>query len=259
MYLLTIDAGNTNTVYGVFAGERIIAHWRVSTDAHRQTDEYAAPLLELLRHAGVAPAQITRAIIASVVPALTPIMASLCRRYFAVQPLVVSPSLVTGLTIHYDRPQEVGADRIADAVAARHLYGTPAIVIDFGTATTFDAIDAQGDYLGGAITPGIVIATDALFDHAARLYRVEFIAPPQAIGHNTMHSLQSGIVLGYVGLVEAMTARFRAELGGTAHVIGTGGLCELIARETTVIEHVDPLLTLHGLRLLAAMNERNDA
>jgi type III pantothenate kinase len=253
-YLLTIDVGNTNAVFGLFAGESLVGSWRLATAPERTADEYAAMLLPLFHNAGIPRETIGGAVIASVVPPLTGIMAELVGRYWGLSPLVVSHDLKTGLEIRYDRPREVGADRICDAVAAKALYGCPAIIIDFGTATTFNAISATGEYLGGAIAPGINISMEALARYAAQLQRIELTAPPSAIGRNTVHAMQSGVFLGYLGLVETMTARFQRELGGGARVIATGGLSRLIGPATTMIEVVDPELTVQGLRLIWEMN-----
>jgi type III pantothenate kinase len=253
-YLLAIDVGNTNAVFGVFAGANLVGSWRLATAPERTADEYAAMLLPLFDHEGIGRRAFTGAVIASVVPPLTAIMSDLVGRYWHVAPLVVSHELKTGLEIRYDRPREVGADRICDAVAAKALYGCPAIIIDFGTATTFNAISAKGEYLGGAIAPGISISMEALARYAAQLNRIELTAPPAAIGRNTEHAMQSGVFLGYLGLVESMTARFQQELGGGARVIATGGLSTLIGPATPIIEVVDPELTVQGLRLLWEMN-----
>jgi len=217
-------------------------------------DEYGALLLMLLEQAGHRPSEIQDAVMASVVPPLTGQFVELCRRYLGVEPLVVDAGVRTGVRVRVDNPREVGADRIVNAAAAFRRYGGPACVVDFGTATTFDAISEEGDYLGGAIAPGIAVAAAALTERTARLPRVELVAPPQAIGRNTVHSMQSGLIFGYVGLVEGMVARFRKELGPRMRVIATGGLAELLARETDVFHAVDPWLTLEGLRLIHGMN-----
>lgn len=250
--LLTLDVGNTNVTIGVFEGAEIRATWRIATDIERLPDEYAVTLLGLLRNEEIAPKSITRAIIASVVPDLGPIFEQLCRRYFKVEPIVVGTGTRTGVRILYDNPREVGADRIVDVVAAMELYGpAPLIIVDCGTGMVFDAVSAEGDYLGGAIAPGIGIASEALFERAAKLYRVELERPKTAIGKNTVAAIQSGTLWGYVGLVEGMVARFKRELGGSARVIATGGFAELLAKETQVFDVVDPNLTLAGLRILA--------
>jgi type III pantothenate kinase len=252
--LFVIDIGNTNITLGVYAGEELATHWRLATEHERMPDEYAMVLLNLFAHHGFAPGAVGGVALASVVPPLTPVFVELARQYFGQDPLVVDAGVKTGVRVRYDNPREVGADRIVDAAATHRFYGAPACIVDFGTATTFDAISAQGDYLGGALAPGIGIAAEALFRRTAKLPRVDIVRPPSAIGTNTVHSMQSGLLFGYVGLVEGMVARFRAELGPEMRVVATGGLAELIARETTVIEVVDPWLTLKGLKLIYALN-----
>ena len=253
--LLTIDVGNTNITLGLYEGEARKAAWRLATEHERMPDEYGLQLLGLLGHAGVAPPQLTGAVLASVVPPLTGTFHQACVNYLGIAPLVVDAGVKTGVRIRYEDPKAVGADRVADAAAARRLYGTPACVVDFGTATTFDAISAEGDYLGGAIAPGIGIAAEALFHRTAKLPRVDLARPPAAIGRNTVHAIQSGMLFGYAGLVEGMVARFRQELGPGTKVIGTGGLAELVAAETAVIEVVAPWLTLEGLRIIWELNQ----
>ncbi len=253
-HLLAIDVGNTNAVFGLFAGETLVGNWRLSTTIGRTADEYASMLMPLLNHAGIHHAAISGAIIASVVPPLTGVMTELVRRYWSCTPLLVNYELKTGLEILYDQPREVGADRICDAVAAHVLYRTPSIIVDFGTATTFNAVAEGGIYLGGAIAPGINISLEALARYAAQLHRIELAIPPAAIGRNTVHAMQSGVFLGYLGMVESMIARFQQELGGGALVIATGGLSSLIGPATSMIDVVDPLLTIQGLRLIWEMN-----
>ena len=252
--LLCIDVGNTNITLGLYEGETLGPRWRLATDHERMPDEFILQLLGLLAHSGIAPSSVGGAAIASVVPPLTGRWVEVCQRGLNVAPLVVDSTVETGVRILYDRPQSVGADRIVDAVAAYRLHGGPACVVDFGTATTFDAISADGDYLGGAIAPGIGIAAQALFQRAAMLPRVDLARPPSAIGRNTAHSMQSGLLFGYVSLVEGMVARFRVELGPDTKVIGTGGLAEIIARETDVLQILAPWLTLDGLRMVYEMN-----
>ncbi len=252
--LLTIDIGNTNITFGLYKGDSLNASWRIRTIHEKTADEYGILMEQLFRHRGYRPEQVSGAALASVVPPLTPVFVQACRQYIGQAPLVVDAGVRTGVRIRYDNPREVGADRVVDAAAARALYRLPACVVDFGTATTFDAVSAEGDYLGGAIAPGIGIAAQALFERTAKLPRVELTRPPSVIGRNTTHSMQSGILFGYVGLVEGMVARFKAELGAETCIIATGGLAEIIARETQVIEIVDPWLTLHGLRVIYEMN-----
>ncbi len=257
--LLTLDIGNTNVTIGIFDGDEIRATWRIATDVARLPDEYAVTLLGLLNAEEIPRDAITHGVMASVVPDLAPVFDQLCRRYFHVEPLVVNTGTRTGVRIVYDNPREVGADRIVDVVAALHLYGpAPLIIVDFGTATVFDAVSAEGDYLGGAIAPGIGISSEALFERAAKLYRVELERPKTAIGKNTVAAIQSGTLYGYVGLIEGMVARFQTELGGKARVIATGGWANRLAKETQVFDVVDENLTLTGLRLIHEMNARRD-
>lgn len=249
--LLALDVGNTNITIGIFDGAEVRGTWRIATDLERLADEYAVLLLGLLRTEGIDEGEVTQAVMASVVPDLAPIFERLCKRYFNIDPLVVGTGTRTGVRIVYDNPRDVGADRIVDVVAALHLYGPPPlIIVDFGTATVFDAVSAEGDYLGGAIAPGIGIASEALYERAAKLYRVELERPKAAIGKNTIAAIQSGTLYGYVGLLEGMVARFQKELGGNARVIATGGWATLLAKETQVFDAVDPNLTLTGLRLI---------
>lgn len=252
--LLALDVGNTNIVLGVyrnFASQaELIDHWRIRTDRERTTDEHGILVKELLEHCGLSLSQVNHVAISSVVPTINETLADFSRRYMKCDPFFVSSQSETGIGIHYHPPSDVGADRICNAVGAFAKYGGPAIVVDFGTATTFDVIGANGDYLGGAIIPGIGISMDALFRQASRLFRVEFIAPPQAIGTNTIHAMQSGLVFGYAGQTDAMVERIQKELGDAARVIATGGLAELIHQESKTIEAVDQLVTLEGLRLL---------
>jgi len=253
--LLAIDIGNTNITLGLYEGDHRVAAWRLATAHDRMPDEYGLQILGLLRHAGVEPAQLTGGALASVVPPLTSTFLQACADYLTLRPLVVDAGVRTGVRIRYEDPKAVGADRVVDAVAVQHLYGGPACVVDFGTATTFDAISPEGDYLGGAIAPGIGIAAEALFLRTAKLPRVDLARPPAAIGRNTVYALQSGLVFGYVGLVEGMVSRFRQELGPKMKVIGTGGLLDLIAAETEAIQIKAPWLTLDGLRIVWALNQ----
>jgi len=252
--LLAIDIGNTSVHFGVFQGEELRGTWRLGTDVERLPDEYAILLLGLLRTGSIAPGEVSECVLSSTVPVLTQTFTELTRRYFHTTPLVAGSGVRTGLRILYDNPRDVGPDRVVDAVAAIKEYGTPLIIVDCGTATVFDAVSREGDYVGGAIAPGIGIASEALFQRASRLYRVELEKPKSAIGKNTVHALQAGIMFGYVGLVEGIVERFQRELGGGAHVIGTGGYAPIIARETTVFEVVDANLTLKGLRLIHELN-----
>jgi type III pantothenate kinase len=257
MSLFCVDIGNTNVVMGLYEGETLAAHWRIATAHRKMADEYAMLILDLFERAAQQPTAVAGVAIASVVPPLTGIFEKISSRYFDQTPMVIGPSVRTGVHIRYDNPQEVGADRIVNAVATYHRYGGPACVVDFGTATTFDAISTKGDYLGGAIAPGIGIAADALFERTAKLPRIDLVRPPTVIGKNTVHSMQSGMLFGYVGLVEGLVARFRSELGPDMKVIATGGLAPLIATETDAIHTVDPWLTLEGLRLIWHMEQES--
>jgi type III pantothenate kinase len=255
--LLTIDIGNTNVTIGVFDGDQLKTTLRLATDARRMPDEYGMMLTSMLQLRGMAPQQITEACMCSVVPPLTRTFEQVCHSYFNVTPLTVSAGVRTGLRILYDNPRDVGTDRIVDAVAAIELYHPPLIVVDLGTATVFDAVSREGDYLGGAIAPGIALAAEALFLNTSQLRRVELLAPKSAIGHNTITALQSGLVLGYAALVTGMVERFKQEIGQDARVIGTGGLVSIISQETEVFDQINPDLTLIGLRLIYQMNQRH--
>ena len=252
--LLAIDVGNTNITLGLYEGETLGPRWRLATDHRSMPDEYGLLLVGMFNHAGISKEKLEGICLASVVPPLTGKVVEACRTYLQQDPLVVDAGVKTGVRVLYEDPKAVGADRIVDAAAVQHLYGGPACVVDFGTGTTFDAITAEGDYLGGAIAPGIGIAADALFSAGAKLMRVDIQRPPGAIGRNTTHALQSGLLFGYVGLVEGLVARFRDELGPDMKVIGTGGLVEIVARETKVIQILAPWLTLDGLRIIWELN-----
>jgi len=253
--LLVIDIGNTNLTIGLFEGESLGWHWRLATDHNRMPDEYGLQLLGLLEHAGHNIQDLTGIALSSVVPPLTGRVTEACAQYLKKQPLVVDTGVKTGIRIRYEDPKSVGADRICDAAALMHHYGGPACVIDFGTATTFNAITREGDYLGGAITAGINLAAEALYTHAAKLPRIELQRPPNVIGRNTVHAMQSGLLYGYVSMVEGMVERFRKELGPQMKVVATGGLAEIVAKETTVIQHIAPWLTLDGLRIIWELNQ----
>lgn len=252
--LLAIDIGNSNITLGLYEGETLGPRWRLATVHERMPDEYGLQLIGLLNHVGLKPSVVTASAIASVVPPLTGTWVQVCKNYLKIDPLVIDAGVKTGVRVRIDDPKQAGADRIVDAAAAHKLYGGPACIVDFGTGTTFDALSETGDYLGGAIAPGIGIAADALFQRASKLPRVDLVRPPFAIGKNTVHSMQSGLLFGYVGLVEGMVARFRKELGPNMKVIGTGGLAELIAKETEVIQIIAPWLTLDGLRIVYELN-----
>jgi len=252
---LAIDVGNTNVTIGLFESDTLRATWRLATDIERLADEYGSLILSLVQHSGLSTDEVQDAAMTCVVPELEPVFQMVCSRYFGVTPLVVGVGTRTGLKVLYDTPRDVGADRVVDAVAAVRTHGPPPlIVVDIGTATVFDAVNADGDYLGGAIAPGPGIAFEALIQRAAKLYRVEFARPNAAIGRNTVAALQSGIIFGYVGLVEGIVTRMKGELGGEAKVVGTGGYADIIAGETNIIDSVDPDLTLKGLRIVFEMN-----
>jgi type III pantothenate kinase len=252
--LLAVDVGNTQTVFGLFDGDRLAHHWRVATEAERTGDELAALLARLLELDDLGFDDITGLVLASSVPALTRSYEELAERHVRVPVLVLGPGVKTGIAILYDDPREVGSDRIANALAARERYGAPAIVVDFGTSTNFDAVSANGEFVGGVLAPGIETSMDALFVRAARLTKVDFAEPRSVIGKTTASALQSGLVYGFAGQVDGIVARMRGELGDTAPVIATGGLAELIAPHSQTIERVDPLLTLEGLRLVWDLN-----
>lgn len=252
--LLCVDIGNTNITLGLYDGDVLGARWRLATVYERMPDEYGIQLLDLFQHQNIALTELDGAIVASVVPPLTEKWVQVCETYLNLTPLIVSAQMNIGIRILYEEPGFVGADRIVDAVAAYRIYGGPACIVDFGTATTFDAITVNGDYLGGAITPGINIAAEALFQRTAKLPRIELAHPPSAIGRNTAHSMQAGLLLGYTAMVEGMVKRFADELGPSMKVIATGGLAEKIAQETDIFDHIAPWLTLDGLRMLYEMN-----
>lgn len=252
--LLTIDVGNTNTCLGLHDGAVLKADWRLTTRREQTADEYGILVRNLFSAFGVGPEAIEGVVLASVVPPLTGVLVQLSREYLGREPLVVEPGVKTGMPILYEPPGDVGADRIVNGVAAFAAYGGPVIVVDFGTATTFDVVSKRGEYVGGVICPGIGISADALFQRAARLPRVDVRNPGRVIGRSTVGSIQSGLFFGYAAMVEGIIARIRAELGENARVVATGGLAETLAREVPAIEAVDGVLTLTGLRLIWERN-----
>ena len=257
--LLAIDVGNTNIVLGVFDGATLVQSWRLQTLRERTSDELGLLVDGLFAHSRIERVQVRGVILGSVVPPLTSTMRSMVDRYFGVKAITIEPGVNTGMPILYENPAEVGADRIVNGVAAWERFGRdkqlPMIVVDFGTATTLDAISAKGEYLGGAICPGVQISADALFQRAARLPRIEVRKPSRIVGRTTVGAMESGLFYGYVGMVEGLVRRMGDELGGNAICVATGGLADVIAPETPLIEHVDPDLTLHGLRLVWERNQ----
>lgn len=257
--ILLVDVGNTNIVLGVQKDDDYIASWRISTDAKKTSDEYAIQVMQLFEQNNLNPKDIKGIIISSVVPNIMHSLENMVRKCFCIEPIIVGPGIKTGINIKYDNPKEVGADRIVNAVAAYEIYKKPMIIIDFGTATTFCAINGKGDYLGGCIVPGIKISSDALFERAAKLPRVELEVPKNIICKNTISSMQSGIIYGYIGQVEYIVKKMKLEMkqdkyGIEPCVIATGGLAKLIAKETKVIDKIDPNLTLEGLKILYRKN-----
>lgn len=257
--LLAIDVGNTNIVLGVFEGERLVESWRLATLRERTSDEIGIWVAQLFQHRAIDVGKVTGMVMGSVVPPLTSTFMTMAQRYFGMRPLNVDSTVDTGMPILYKNPAEVGADRLLNGVAAFRLYGrerrAPMIVVDFGTATTFDAISAKGEYLGGIIAPGMQISADALFQRAARLPRIDVRKPSHAIGRTTVGAMESGLFYGYVGMVEGLMRRMSGELGGNAIGVATGGLAAIIAPETPLIEHVDVDLTLQGLRIVWERNQ----
>ena len=252
--LLVIDVGNTNIVLGIYKGTELLDHWRISTDRLRTTDEYGVLIRNLFFWNEISADSIDAVIISSVVPPIMPTLERMCQRYFGISPLIIGPGVKTGMDIRYDNPREVGADRIVNAVAAYDKYGGPVIIVDFGTATTFCAVDGKGAYLGGSICPGVGISTEALVQRTAKLPRIELRRTDGVICHNTVESMQAGVFYGFVGQVEGIVARMRKELGGNAKVVATGGLAVVLSPATGAIDVVEPMLTLEGLRIIYERN-----
>lgn len=256
--IFVLDVGNTNIVLGVYAQDQLKHHWRIETNRYKSEDEYGILVKSLFKHEGLAFDDIQGIIISSVVPPLMFTLEIMCKKYFGIKPLIVGPGIKTGLNIKYENPREVGADRIVNAVAAIHEYGNPLIIVDFGTATTFCYIDEQNQYMGGAIAPGIGISTEALYSKAAKLPRIEITHIENVIGKNTVTSMQAGILYGFVGQVEGIVSRMKAKAEKTPTVIATGGLANLISSESSMIDIVDPFLTLKGLYLIYNRNAEKE-
>ena len=253
--LFTVDIGNTNIVFGIFKDREIINHWRIGTDKDKTSDEYGVLFRNLLQINGIDLESITGAVVSCVVPTLLEVILRTLRFYFKVDPIVVGPGIKTGMPILYHNPKEVGADRIVNAIAAFEEYRCSVVIVDFGTATTFDCVSDKGEYLGGSIATGILVSAEALFRSASMLPKVEIVAPKTVIGRNTVHSIQSGIVFGYAGLVDGIVERIKKEMGTRPRVIATGGLASLISSESNTIEIIDEFLSLKGLRLIYEWNK----
>ena len=254
--ILVCDVGNTNMVLGVYEGEKILRAWRISTDRNKTSDEYGISIKQLFEYENLKMEDIESVIISSVVPTIMHALENMCKRYFKKKPIVIGPGVKTGINIKYDNPKEVGADRIVNAVAAFEKYGGPIIIVDFGTATTFCAISEEGDYLGGVIAPGITISSEALFQKASKLPRVELVKPEKVLNKNTINSMQAGIIYGYVGMVDYLIAKMEEELGvKSKHVIATGGLSSVISSESKAITVIEKMLTLEGLRIIYEKNK----
>ena len=252
--LLVFDIGNSNIVLGTYEGKRLMKHWRISTDRQKTGDEYGMLINDLFRFQGIRMTDIDAIIISSVVPPLVVPLVKMCERYFHLRPLIVGPGIKTGIRLRYENPREIGADRIVNSVGAFEQYGGPLIVVDIGTATTFDIVDTNGDYLGGVIAPGIGISTEALFQRAAQLPRVALVTPKTVICKNTVTGMQAGVIFGFVGQIDEIVRRIKAEMKMEMKVIATGGMAKMISRESKTIDKVDNFLTLTGLRVLYERN-----
>lgn len=253
--ILVVDVGNSNIVLGIYKHRELLHHFRISTSRQSTVDEYGILIHSFFQMSGISTSEIEGVIISSVVPPLVNVLEEMCIKYVGKKPLIVGPGIKTGLNLRYENPREVGADRIVNAVAAIDQFNCPLVVVDFGTATTFDCIDGEGNYLGGAIVPGIGISTEALYQRASKLPRIELEKPKKVIGRNTIHAMQAGIIFGYAGQVDGIVERIKEEMKATPKVIATGGLAELIASETRTIEVVSPMLTLEGLRIIYERNK----
>lgn len=257
--LLVMDTGNTNTVLGVFSGDKLIHQWRIETNHHKTSDEYGMLIKSLLAHEGIALEDIRGVAISSVVPPIVSSFANMCRKYFRLKPLIVGPGVKTGLNVKVDQPKETGADRIVNAVAGIHEYGAPLIIVDFGTATTFCYINKNKEYLGGVISPGIAISIEALISRASKLPKIELQFPKKVIGTNTVHSMQSGVIYGYIGLVEGILKRMKDEVGEEdIKIVATGGFANFLKKATNVFDITDSHLTLKGLKLIFEKNEQSN-
>jgi type III pantothenate kinase len=257
LMIFVCDVGNTNIVLGIYEGENLIHHWRIATSREKTEDEFAMLIADLLKHAGISFKDFNGVILSSVVPSIMFSLERMCLKYFNQKPIVVGPGIKTGLNLKVDNPREIGADRIVNAVAGVHLYQAPLIIVDFGTATTFCYIDEKEHYLGGAIAPGITISTEALYESASKLPRIELSKPDHIVGGNTISAMQSGIVYGYVGLVEGIVTRMIKAAKVRPKVVATGGLAPFIAKETNIVDQIDPFLTLKGLYLIYQRNQKN--